>query len=84
MKVVALITDGEEAGLRGAKAFAKKHYKEYVESGVETSVLCVDTLTDLDYLNVYNRDMTALCPKPSRQAMRSSCQPFSNLLTRNN
>ena len=57
-EVVAMITDGEEAGLRGAKDFAKKHYKEYAESGVETSVLCVDTLTDLEYLNVYNRDMT--------------------------
>ena len=57
-EVVAMITDGEEAGLRGAKQFAKDHYKDYVESGVETSVLCVDTLTDLDYLNVYNRDMT--------------------------
>ncbi len=56
--VVAMITDGEEAGLRGAKQFAKDHYKEYVESGVETSILCVDTLTDMDYFNVYNRDMT--------------------------
>jgi len=51
-EVVAMITDGEEAGLRGAKQFAKDHYKDYVESGVETSVLCVDTLTDFDYLNV--------------------------------
>ncbi len=57
-EVVAMITDGEEAGLRGAKQFAKDHYDDYVNSGVETSVLCVDTLTDLDYLNVYNRDMT--------------------------
>lgn len=57
-EVVAMITDGEEAGLRGAKQFAKDHYKEYVESGVDTAVLCVDTLTDLEYLNVYNRDMT--------------------------
>lgn len=57
-EVVAMITDGEEAGLRGAKQFAKDHKKDYTESGVETSVLCVDTLTDLDYLNVYNRDMT--------------------------
>ena len=57
-EVVAMITDGEEAGLRGAKQFAKDHYKDYVESGVETSVLCVDTLTDFDYLNVYNRDMS--------------------------
>lgn len=57
-EVCCMITDGEEAGLRGAKQFAKDHYKEYVESGVETSVLCVDTLTDLEFLNVYSRDMT--------------------------
>lgn len=56
--VVAMITDGEEAGLRGAKQFAKDHYDEFVNQGVETAVLCVDTLTDLDYLNVYSRDMT--------------------------
>lgn len=57
-EVVAMITDGEEAGLRGAKQFAKDHYKEYMESGVETAVLCVDTLCDREYLNVYSRDMT--------------------------
>ncbi len=57
-EVVAMITDGEEAGLRGCKQWAKDHYDEYVNSGVETAVLCVDTLTDLEYLNVYNRDMT--------------------------
>lgn len=57
-EVVAMITDGEEAGLRGAKQFAKDHYKDYVESGVETSVLCIDTLTDFEFLNVYNRDMS--------------------------
>lgn len=57
-EVVAMITDGEEAGLRGCKQWAKDHYDEYVNDGVETAVLCVDTLTDLEYLNVYNRDMT--------------------------
>lgn len=57
-EVVAMITDGEEAGLRGCKQWAKDHYDEYVNQGVETAVLCVDTLTDLDYLNVYNRDMS--------------------------
>lgn len=57
-EVVAMITDGEEAGLRGAKAFAKDHYDEYTAQGVETAVLCVDTLTDLEYLNVYSKDMT--------------------------
>ena len=57
-EVVAMITDGEEAGLRGAKQFAKDHYNDYVNSGVETSVLCVDTLADFEFLNVYNRDMS--------------------------
>lgn len=57
-EVVALITDGEEAGLRGCKQWAKDHKAEYVDSGVETVCLCVDTLTDMDYFNVYNRDMT--------------------------
>lgn len=57
-EVMAMITDGEEAGLRGAKQFAKDHYDEFVNSGVETAVLCVDTLTDREFLNVYSRDMT--------------------------
>lgn len=57
-EVCAMITDGEEAGLRGCKQWAKDHYDEYMNSGVETAILCVDTLTDLEYLNVYSRDMT--------------------------
>ncbi len=57
-EVCAMITDGEEAGLRGCKQWAADHYDEYVNSGVETVVLCVDTLNDLDYLNVYEKDMT--------------------------
>lgn len=57
-EVVAMITDGEEAGLRGAKAYAKDHKAEFTSSDVETAVLCCDTLTDLEYLNVYSRDMT--------------------------
>lgn len=57
-EVVAMITDGEEAGLRGCKQWAKDHKEEYTNGDVETAVLCVDTLTDLEYLNVYSRDMT--------------------------
>lgn len=56
--VVCHINDGEEAGLRGVKQYAKDHRDEFVNSDVETHVLCVDTLKDLPYLNVYNRDMT--------------------------
>ncbi len=57
-EVVAMITDGEEAGLRGAKAYAKAHKDEFTGNDVETVVLCCDTLTDLEYLNVYAKDMT--------------------------
>lgn len=57
-EVIAMITDGEEAGLRGCKQWAKDHKEEYTNGDVETAILCVDTLTDLEYLNVYNRDMT--------------------------
>ena len=57
-EVVAMITDGEEAGLRGAKAFAKEHHDEYTSGDVKTAVLCVDTLTDIDYFNVYSKDMS--------------------------
>ncbi len=57
-EVVAMINDGEEAGLRGAKAYAKKHKEEMTDGKVETVVLCCDTLTDLEYMNIYSRDMT--------------------------
>ena len=59
-EVVALINDGEEAGLKAAKAWAKDHREEYVNSGVKTAVLCVDTLADEGFLNVYGRDMNSL------------------------
>ena len=58
-EVVAMITDGEEAGLRGCKQWAKDHKDEYTDPNVETAVLCVDTLTDREYLNVYSKDMTS-------------------------
>ena len=57
-EVVALITDGEECGLRGAKAWAKAHKDEILNSGVDTVFVGVDTLKDLSDFNVYNRDMT--------------------------
>lgn len=59
-EVVAMITDGEEAGLKGTKAWAKAHKEEYVNEDVETAVLCVDTLCDMEYFNVYSRDMNSL------------------------
>ena len=58
-EVVALINDGEEAGLKGIKAWAKSHKDEYVNSGVETYALCVDTLADDGCLKVFGKDMNS-------------------------
>lgn len=80
-EVVAMITDGEEAGLRGCKQWAKDHKDEYMNSGVETAVLCVDTLADLEYLNVYDRDMTGTVkhdPKFSQLVMDSAIEAGHN------
>lgn len=57
-EVVAMINDGEECGLRGARAYAKAHLDELTDPNVETAVLCVDTVTDYDYINIYRSDMT--------------------------
>lgn len=59
-EVVAVSTGCEECGLRGAKAFAKAHAKEYAQDGTETVFMAVDTLHDYDYLGVYRKDMTSL------------------------
>ena len=57
-EVCALLTGSEEAGLRGAKAFAKK-YKEECDA-VPTAIIAMDTLRDLEFLTIYDKDMTSL------------------------
>lgn len=57
-EVVAVITDGEECGLRGAKAWAIAHREEILNSDVETVFIGVDTLKDIEDMCVYSRDMT--------------------------
>lgn len=58
--VTAIATGGEEAGLRGAKAFAKAHAKQIKDSGVESCFIAVDTVRDYDTFSIYNRDMSGL------------------------
>lgn len=57
-EVCALLTGSEEAGLRGATAWSKKHEQEWKE--IDTKVVVFDTLTDYDYFTIYHRDMTGL------------------------
>lgn len=56
-EVIALLTGGEEAGLRGAKAFFKAH-PDYGHDGVETVFVGFDTLRDAEYMMLYEKDMT--------------------------
>jgi len=54
-ELMVCITGSEEAGLRGAKVFARDHKKEL--SDVETVVLALDTFRDIDHLTIYSRDL---------------------------
>lgn len=55
-ELVVICSGSEEAGLRGAKAYAKAHEDEL--KAVETCVIGVDTFRDLDTMAVYDRDLS--------------------------
>ena len=59
-----LFSGGEEAGLRGAKAFAKAHKAECEE--VETMFIALDTFRDDEDMFVYNRDMSGITKHDKR------------------
>ena len=52
-EVCCLITGAEEEGLRGSKAFAKKHKHDF--NDVETIFIALDTLRETKQLQVYTR-----------------------------
>jgi hypothetical protein len=47
-----LLTGCEEAGLRGAKSFAKKHMDELLDSRIETVFVEFETLRDRGHLSI--------------------------------
>lgn len=55
-EVIAMTSGCEEAGLRGAHAYTKRHLKELHE--IPSVYFGMDTLTDFDDMAIYNRDMT--------------------------
>lgn len=63
-EVVAMTSGCEEAGLRGANAYTKRHLKELNE--VPTVFFGMDTLTDYDDMAIYIRDMTGTVKNDER------------------
>lgn len=82
-EVAAVSMGCEEAGLRGAKAYAAKH----AEEDVETVYIVTDTLRDYDFMGVYNKDMTGLVKLDAQAAalLKAGAQnaghdlPYSNV-----
>ena len=58
-EVVIMCAGGEEAGLRGSKAFAKAH-KDYLKEDAETIFVGFDTIRELEFSKIYEKDMTGV------------------------
>ena len=54
-RVICLSVDGEECGLRGSRAFIKRHLKELKD--VKTYAFCMDTLYNADKLIFFDNDL---------------------------
>ncbi len=65
-EVQVLLTGGEEAGTRGAKAYAKAHKDELTDKNIETVFVGVDTIHDFDFMNVISKDMNGLVKNDER------------------
>ena len=52
-----LISGSEEAGLRGAKAYVKRHFEQLRQSNADTVFLALETFRDTEFMAVYNRDL---------------------------
>lgn len=67
-EVAVLCAGGEEAGLRGAKAFVKENADMLHQDGVETIFVGFDTIRELEFLDIYEKDMTGTVKNDRRVA----------------
>lgn len=63
-EIIGITSSSEEAGLRGAKALAKKHAKEFTD--IPTAFIGLDTLKDYEFMTIYQRDMNGLVKNDTR------------------
>ena len=66
-EVCVLLTGAEEAGLRGSKSFVKNH-PELQNKDIETVVVGVDTICEMDFMKIYSKDMNGLTKNDERVA----------------
>ncbi len=66
-EVAVLCAGGEEAGLRGSKAFAAQN-KAMLNDGVETVFISFDTIRELEFAKIYEKDMTGMVKNDRRVA----------------
>jgi len=67
-EVCAIMSGGEEAGLRGAKAWAKAHADEIKNENVETVFVSFDTVREHEFMAIYDKDMTGVVKNDARVA----------------
>ena len=67
-EVCAVFAGGEEAGLRGSKAWAKAHAEEMKNDGVETVFVDFDTVREHEFMAIYDKDMTGVVKNDIRVA----------------
>ncbi|MDR1905745.1 MAG: Zn-dependent exopeptidase M28, partial [Clostridiales bacterium] len=61
-EICVFISSAEEAGLRGAKAFAEAHKDEYGKDNkdVETIAVSMETLREAEFFSVYTKDINGI------------------------
>lgn len=67
-EVCVIMAGGEEAGLRGSKAWAKAHAEEIKDEGVETVFVSFDTVRENEFMAIYDKDMTGTVKNDIRVA----------------
>ena len=67
-EVCVICAGGEEAGLRGSKAWAKAHAQEIKDEGVETIFVDFDTVREHEFMAIYDKDMTGVVKNDIRVA----------------
>lgn len=75
-EVAVLCAGGEEAGLRGTKAFVKANKDMLTDKNIETVFVSFDTINDLKFLKIYEKDMNGVVKHDKRVAklLQDACK----------